>query len=77
MSSSGKLALMMLSLYGCRVRLEDVWGCPVMGMGLLGGAEVNGAVLGRAHVGAYQVGDIGRSLHQHRRYQFIVVSLYS
>ena len=24
-----------------------------MGMGLLGGAEVNGAVLGRAHVGAY------------------------
>ena len=25
-----------------------------MGMGLLGGAEVNGAVLGRAHVGAYR-----------------------
>ena len=26
-----------------------------MGMGLLGGAEVNGAVLGRAHVGAYRM----------------------
>ena len=26
-----------------------------MGMGLLGDAEVNDAVLGRAHVGAYRV----------------------
>ena len=35
-----------------------------MGMGLLGGAEVNGAVLGRAHVEAYRMraGGIARQL---------------
>ena len=35
-----------------------------MGMGLLVGAEVNGAVLGRAHVGAYRkFSTSGSTLH--------------